>query len=156
MKEQTPDHPGVIAPPPLIYLSGLLIGASLKNQLPVPWLPRLLRNFLGSSLLGGALLIITFAFRNMKQAGTNVNPAEPTTALVTTGPYLFSRNPLYLGLTMFYAGIALLGNLFWSILLLPVIVRVVNQGVIKREERYLENKFGEQYKQYKERVPRWF
>ena len=156
MKEQTPDQPGVIAPPPLIYLSGLLIGTSLRNQLPVPWLPRPLRNFLGSSLLGGALLIITFAFRNMKQAGTNINPTQPTTALVTTGPYLFSRNPLYLGLTMLYVGIALLGNLFWSILLLPIVVRIVNQGVIAREERYLENKFGEQYKEYKGRVPRWF
>jgi protein-S-isoprenylcysteine O-methyltransferase Ste14 len=92
----------------------------------------------------------------MKQAGTNINPTQPTTALVTKGPYLISRNPLYLGLTMLYTGIALLSNLFWSILLLPVIVRIINEGVIAREERYLENKFGEQYKKYKERVPRWF
>lgn len=92
----------------------------------------------------------------MKQAGTNVNPTLPTTALVTKGPYLISRNPLYLGLAMLYAGIALLSNLFWAILLLPIVLRIVNQGVIAREERYLENKFGEQYISYKERVPRWF
>jgi protein-S-isoprenylcysteine O-methyltransferase Ste14 len=140
----------------LIYLAGLLIGARLQKQLPVPWLPHPLRNLLGGTLLGGAILIITTAFRKIKQAGTNVNPTQPTTALVTTGPYTITRNPLYLGLTMFYAGIALLGNLFWSLLLLPVVLRIINQGVIAREERYLENKFGEQYKQYKERVPRWF
>jgi protein-S-isoprenylcysteine O-methyltransferase Ste14 len=156
LKEQIPDRPGVIAPPPFIYLSGLLIGAGLQRQLPVPWLPRPLRNFLGSTLLGSAIFIIALAFRNMKHAGTNVNPTQPTTTLVTTGPYLFSRNPLYLGLTMLYTGLALLGNLFWAVLLLPVILRIINQGVIAREERYLENKFGEQYRQYKERVPRWF
>jgi protein-S-isoprenylcysteine O-methyltransferase Ste14 len=92
----------------------------------------------------------------MKQAGTNVNPMQPTTALITEGPYLISRNPLYLALTMLYTSIALLGNIFWAIPLLPLILRIMNQGVIAREEQYLESKFGEQYTQYKERVPRWF
>jgi protein-S-isoprenylcysteine O-methyltransferase Ste14 len=91
----------------------------------------------------------------MRRAGTNVNPTEPTTILVVEGPFKFTRNPLYLSLTLFYAGVAILMNALWAMLMLPAVLFLVNRGVIEREERYLERKFGEQYTQYKERVRRW-
>ena len=91
----------------------------------------------------------------MRRAGTSVNPTEPTTVLVMDGPFKFTRNPLYLSLALFYAGVATLVNALWAMLMLPIVLLVINRGVIGREERYLERKFGEQYIQYKERVRRW-
>ncbi len=151
------DIAGVVAPPPLIYLGGLIIGFAIQARLPLPLLlPKGLRRLLGGLLLGGAVLLIVGAMRRFQQAGTPYNPEEPTTALISEGPYQVTRNPLYLSLTMLYTAIALFGDAFWVMALLPVVIRVMNRGVIEREEHYLERKFGDQYQQYKERVPRWF
>ncbi|MBO0777525.1 MAG: isoprenylcysteine carboxylmethyltransferase family protein [Ktedonobacteraceae bacterium] len=153
-KEQ--DNAGVIAPPPLIYLSGLLSGLWLQSKLPVPWLPRRLRTTLGGTLVGAAIILFAACLRLMRRANTNIAPTQPTTALIVEGPYQVTRNPIYLALTMFYTGVALLFNAFWSLLLLPLVIRIINFGVIDREERYLEHKFGDRYRQYKEKVARWF
>lgn len=91
----------------------------------------------------------------MRRAGTSVNPTQPTTTLILEGPYRFTRNPIYLGMTALYMGIAILANTLWPILLLPGALFVMTRGVIEREEAYLERKFGEQYVTYKEKVRRW-
>jgi protein-S-isoprenylcysteine O-methyltransferase Ste14 len=91
----------------------------------------------------------------MKRAGTNVDPREPTTAIVTGGPYRFTRNPLYLSMTLVYAGITALANALPAALLLPAVLAFMRRGVIEREERYLERKFGDEYMDYKARVRRW-
>jgi protein-S-isoprenylcysteine O-methyltransferase Ste14 len=91
----------------------------------------------------------------MRKAQTHINPREPTTAIVTTGPYQFTRNPIYVSLTLLYAGIALLANAIWALALLPAILYVMNRGVIEREERYLERKFGSLYLNYKALTRRW-
>lgn len=91
----------------------------------------------------------------MVRAGTNVNPAKPATALVTTGPFRLSRNPLYVSLTLLYVGIALLFNAVMPWLLLPGVLWVVQYGVIKREEAYLEGRFGQAYLDYAAKVRRW-
>ena len=157
MQKSSRDIAGVIAPPPLIYLGSLIAGFAIQARLPLPLLlPKGLRRFLGSLLLGGAIMLIAGAMRKFQQAETSYHPDEPTTTLIREGPYRLTRNPLYLSLTMLYTAIALFGNAFWVIALLPVLVRVINHGVIEHEERYLERKFGDQYRQYKERVPRWF
>jgi protein-S-isoprenylcysteine O-methyltransferase Ste14 len=75
--------------------------------------------------------------------------------MVTEGPFRYTRNPAYLSMAMIYAGISSLANALWAILLLPATLLVVQRGVIEREERYLERKFGEEYLRYKERVHRW-
>lgn len=157
MQKSSRDIAGVIAPPPLIYLGGLIAGFAIQARLPLPLLlPKGLRRLLGSLLLGGAIALIVGAMRRFQQAKTSYHPDEPTTTLISEGPYRLTRNPLYLSLTMLYTAIALFGDAFWVMALLPVIVRIMNCGVIEREEHYMERKFGGQYRQYKERTPRWF
>ncbi|SRR6266496_57912 len=159
MNSELPDNPGVIAPPPLIYVIPLLLGLILHVLYPVRlvrYLPRLVRGFLGGSLVAFALTFTTIAFRTMRRANTNVNPTKPTTSLVVEGPFQVTRNPLYLSLTLFYAGITILVNSLWTALMLPAILVVMRKGVIDREERYLERKFGEHYLHYKANVRRWF
>ncbi len=156
MTNSTPDNPGVIAPPPLIYAGGLVIGLLLQNKLPLPFLPKGWRRAVfGSTLMGLAVIIVRQSVREMQRAQTNVNPMLPATTLVIDGPFRFSRNPLYLSMAIFYTGVAILANALWPILLLPIVQFVMRVGVIEREERYLERKFGKQYLSYKARVRRW-
>ncbi len=150
-----PNNPGVIAPPPLIYAGALAIGLLANVLYPILFLPRGLSRVLGWPLIVGGLAIGSLGFREMKRAGTNVDPREPTTVIVTGGPYRFTRNPLYLSMTLIYAGITALANALPSALLLPAVLAVMQRGVIEREERYLERKFGDEYLGYKARVRRW-
>ena len=152
---ELPDNPGVIAPPPLIYAGPLAAGLLLNLKFPMRFMPRKVAAILGVTLIGASVALVSQAFQRMRRAGTNVNPTEPATLLVTEGPFKFTRNPLYLSLTLFYAGVATLVNALWAMLLLPIVLFVVNREVIEREERYLERKFGEQYMKYKRRVRRW-
>ncbi len=158
MSTNTRDNAGVVAPPPLIYAVGLAIGFLLHRLLPVKAFPRSSRAFtltLGSIFVGLGPTITIVGFRQMQNANTNINPTQPATTIVTEGPFRFTRNPLYLGFTLFYAGMSLLVNSLWMLLLLPTIILLMTVGVIKREERYLERKFGEQYLSYKQHVRRW-
>jgi protein-S-isoprenylcysteine O-methyltransferase Ste14 len=149
------DTPGVIAPPPLIYLTAVVTGLILRYLVPTAFLPRGLDYALGAALIVIAVGILLWGVRVMRRAGTSVKPTVPTTALVTTGPFRFSRNPLYVSLTLLYLGIAIAAQSFWALALLFVVLAVMQRGVIDREERYLEHKFGAEYVRYKERVRRW-
>ena len=93
--------------------------------------------------------------RTMHSADTTLRIDKPVSSLVQDGPFRYSRNPGYLSLTMLYAGIAILRNALWAILLLPLVLYVIQREVIEREERYLERTFGEEYLAYKRRVRRW-
>jgi protein-S-isoprenylcysteine O-methyltransferase Ste14 len=101
------------------------------------------------------LVIGLAAARGMLSARTSLNPHHPTTALVLSGPFRFTRNPLYLGLTVFYAGLMLVFELTWGLLFLPIVVWLITIWVIVPEEKYLEQKFGTEYLNYKSRVRRW-
>ena len=149
------DTAGVVAPPPLIYLAGLIVGFGLEGLLPGASLPRVVRWGGGGVLVvAGASLLASFntAF---SRKGTAVEPWKPTTAIVTSGPYRFTRNPAYLGMALVYAGIALLAEALWVLVPLPVVLVAIDRGVISREERYLERKFGREYADYKAGVRRW-
>jgi protein-S-isoprenylcysteine O-methyltransferase Ste14 len=150
-----PDNPGVVAPPPLIFAGTLAIGLSLNRLRPTPFLLRGLSRTLGPALTAGGLLLGIWGFREMRRAGTNVQTRKPTTAIVEAGPYRYTRNPLYVGMTMIYCGVAAIANALPPMLLLPLVLRVMRRGVIEREERYLEGKFGDEYRRYKGRVRRW-
>ena len=152
---KTTDTAGVIAPPPLIYLTSLVIGLVLRALVPTPFLPRGLAFMLGAVLIAIAVWLSLWGVRVMHRAGTSERTSLPTTALVTTGPFRYSRNPLYVSLTLGYLGIAAAAQSLWALALLIVVLAVMRQGVIGREERYLERRFGADYLRYKERVRRW-
>ena len=150
-----PDNPGVVAPPPLIYAGALTLGLVANKLYPMAFLPRAVSRVLGLPLIFGGLAIGLLGFREMRRAETNVDPYKPATAIVTEGPYRFTRNPLYVGMTLVYSGITALFNAFPAAMLLPPALAVMRGGVIEREERYLERKFGDEYLAYKARVRRW-
>lgn len=155
MPSDDQDKAGVIAPPPVIYLGALVFGLLLNRRFPIPFLPRKIARSLGWPLLSGGLLLMGWFEWAMRHAGTPANPYKPVSQIATEGPFRYTRNPAYLAMTMIYTGIAGLANALWAILLLPVALLVIQRGVIEREERYLERKFGEEYLRYKARVRRW-
>jgi protein-S-isoprenylcysteine O-methyltransferase Ste14 len=136
-------------------LAILVLGLLLNRRFPVSFLPRRMARILGWPLLGGGVLLIGWFEWAMRHAGTPTNPYKPVTRVVTEGPFRYTRNPGYLAMAMIYTGIAGLANALWAILLLPVAMFAIQRGVIEREERYLEGKFGEEYLRYKARVRRW-
>ena len=118
-------------------------------------MPGLPARLIGAVLLVGSLMLAGWGRRTMEGGGTNVDPRQPATAIVTGGPFRYSRNPLYIALTAFYLGVTLLVNALWPLILLVPLLVVAQFGIVLREERYLETKFGETYLAYKRRVRRW-
>ena len=155
MDEAAPDHANVVAPPLLIYAGALAAGLLLQRLAPLPFLPRPVARVVGLCLTVLSFFIGVPAFVAMRRARTNLDPRQPTTAIVTTGPYRYTRNPIYVSFTILYTGLALLANSLWAMLLLPALLIVRSRGVIAREEQYLERKFGATYLHYKARVRRW-
>jgi protein-S-isoprenylcysteine O-methyltransferase Ste14 len=149
------DTPGIVAPPPLVYIAALAIGFGLDAVLPPASFSSALRAALGGPLLALGLGFMAWFLVAFRRRGTPVDPYKASTAVVTDGPYRLSRNPGYLGMTLVSAGIAVLGNAPWALLPLPVAILVIDRGVIAREERYLERRFGDEYLRYKAGTRRW-
>jgi protein-S-isoprenylcysteine O-methyltransferase Ste14 len=149
------DAPGVIAPPPLIYLGALAAGFVLEILLPSASIPALVRWPVGVALVLGGFALARSFIAAFDRAHTAVDPRRPTTAIVTTGPYRVTRNPGYAGLTLLYAGIAVLAGALWPLATLVAALVLVDRAVIAREERYLARKFGAEYEAYRRRVRRW-
>jgi protein-S-isoprenylcysteine O-methyltransferase Ste14 len=149
------DIAHVIAPPPLIYLAGLAVGFALDLVLPEASLPGVVRWGLGGLLLVAGVGLLGWWVASFRRADTPMPPWEPTTALVTDGPYRLSRNPAYLADAVIFTAIALLANAPWVLLALPPVLVVMQEGVIKREERYLERRFGSEYRDFRDRRRRW-
>ena len=155
MPSDEQDKAGIVAPPPLVYLGTLVFGLLINRRFPIAFLPPGMSRGLGWPLLGGGLLLLGWFEWALRRAGTPASPYKPVSRVVTGGPFRYTRNPGYLSMAMIYAGLAGLANAMWAILLLPVALLVIRRGVIEREERYLERKFGEEYLSYKARVRRW-
>ncbi len=149
------DAPGVIARPPFIYLGFLVLGLMLNWLWPQPLLPETLRYILGGALMALGLALALLSIRRFKAAGTDFDTQKPDTAILTEGPYRLSRNPIYMGLTAVYAGIGVAMDAPWVWLTLMPALAIMHYGVILREERYLERKFGQEYLAYKAQVRRW-
>ena len=153
--QQRRDSPGVRLPPPLVYLIAFLIGLLLQARFPAPFLPRPIALGLGAALMGAGALVIVSAIPTMLRGHGTLSTAAPSAALVTSGPYRYSRNPMYLGLVLLYGGFACALAITWALpLLIPLIV-YTQVGVIAPEERYLERAFGDAYRAYRTRVRRW-
>ena len=155
MADERQESPGIRVPPPLIYLLPLASGLLLDRKAHLPFLARSVARLLGWPLVGGGVVLSGWAFRTLWAAETTLRPDKPVSKLTQEGPFRYSRNPIYLSDAMIYAGIAVLRNSLWAILLLPLAVFVIEREVIGREERYLEGTFGEEYLDYKRRVRRW-
>jgi len=151
------DSAGVRFPPPFVYLGALLLGLAAERYVALRSLGvdgRLLAATGALLFLAGAAIMVAAAglFRRL---GTNVPPSQPTTLLATTGPYRWTRNPMYLGMGLIYAGLAIGFDGPIALALLPLVLIAIQTQVIAREERYLEAKFGDDYCRYKAEVRRW-
>jgi protein-S-isoprenylcysteine O-methyltransferase Ste14 len=147
---------GVITRPPLLFLAALLIGFVLDRLLPLPF-PGidLVDWIIGGLLIVTGLALAAAGIRNFSRAGTPVPTNEPTRALVTTGIHGWSRNPIYLGMFLLYAGIGAAAQGPWILILTLPLAITIRYGVVAREEAYLERRFGDAYRDYKARVRRW-
>lgn len=156
------DNARVRIPPPLLYLATLgaalgvdaqslfplrLHGIGLASGIGVPF---------GSVIAVAGIALMTIAAGLFKRAGTSLPPWQPTTSLVLQGPYRWTRNPMYLGMSLTYVGLAIaFDSLVALVLLAAIVLPIMQTHVIAREESYLERKFGEEYLAYKRRVRRW-
>ena len=141
--------------PPLVYLISLVSGTVIHLAVPLRFLPVTLAVPLGGSLVAVAIALFSYSVAKFRAAGTPVPARKPTTVIVRTGPYRFSRNPIYLAFSVFQLGIAIWVNSVWLLATLVGAVTLIHYVVIPREEQYLERKFGAQYLDYKASVRRW-
>ena len=149
---------GVITRPPLLYLACLLLGLALDRVLPLPLdLPEtaLMQWTAGAGLILIGVAIVAAGVRNFSRAATPVPSNQPVRALVTTGIHGWSRNPIYVGMFLLYAGIGIAARSPWVLILALPLVIILRYGVVAREEAYLERRFGDAYRDYKARVRRW-
>ena len=159
MNQANNDTPGLMIPPPLMPAIAIVVAVVLD------WLTGL--SFLAAPGLGSAQswlgLVITavglaiggMGVREFRRGGTNVNPYEPALNLVTTGPYRYTRNPMYLGMVVMLLGVSLMFSLEWGVILTPVLWFALDRLIIAREESYLTAKFGEPYREFLGRTRRW-
>jgi protein-S-isoprenylcysteine O-methyltransferase Ste14 len=149
------DNPGVVAIPPFIALAVLAVGLAGHAEWPLRFVPAPGFKWVGAVSIGAAAVLLTSAVRAMRRARTTFDVRKPTTAIVTSGAFRISRNPMYVSLMLSYLGIAVLVDSLWVLLLALPLAVILQKGVIEREERYLERKFGETYTRYKAGVRRW-
>jgi protein-S-isoprenylcysteine O-methyltransferase Ste14 len=151
------DSPQVRFPPPLVYAGMLLLGLGIGRLLDDPpiGLDIKVASFAGMILAIAGLGLVFAALLRFRRAGTNPEPWRQTTAFVASGVYRWTRNPMYLGMALIFAGLALIFDSLATLLLLPFVVILIDRQVIAREERYLEAKFGDDYRAYKDKVRRW-
>jgi protein-S-isoprenylcysteine O-methyltransferase Ste14 len=152
------SNPGVHFPPPFLFVAGFLVALGLER-----WVLSL--RFGGGSrpalVLTGWLLIalgigvLVWAMLTFRGARTAIMPFKSASRIVESGPYRFSRNPMYVGLTLTYVGLSVLMGMAWPLLLLPLVLMALFGLVIKREERYLDHAFGPEYAEYRKHVRRW-
>jgi protein-S-isoprenylcysteine O-methyltransferase Ste14 len=159
-RQQTTDAAtaGVIMRPPLLYLACLLLGLGLDLVLPLPLtFPEvaLIRWTAGGGLILIGAAIMAAGIRNFSRAATPVRSNQPVRALVTTGIHGWSRNPIYVGMFLLYAGIGIAAHSPWVLVLALPLVIILRYVVVAREEAYLERRFGDAYRDYKARVRRW-
>ena len=149
------DNPRVAILPPFLFGGAFLVVVLLQLIWPLRLVPYPIALWIGPMLLVVSLAIGLWGRKTMHRAGTNISPLKPSINLVNTGPYRFSRNPLYVAMTLLYLGLTFLFNSWWGVALLIPVLLVLHFGVVRREERYLERKFGEEYLAYRSQVRRY-
>ena len=152
----TVDTAQVIIRPPLAWALAVIVGLALDWLLPLPFLPAgLPAAFLGAMVFVLALALFAWAIITITRAGSSVPTNRPTTTIVDSGPFRFTRNPIYTGMFLGLIGLAIAFDNLWLLVTLVPFVLVIRYGVVAREEDYLERKFGDIYRGYRSRVRRW-
>jgi protein-S-isoprenylcysteine O-methyltransferase Ste14 len=152
----TADTARVMIRPPLAWGLAVIAGLALDWLVPLPFLPAgLPARWLGATVVVLALALFAWAIVTITRAGSNVPTYRPTIAIVESGPYRFTRNPIYLGMVLALIGLAIAFDTLWLLLMLVPFTLVIRYGVVAREEAYLERKFGDVYRGYRARVRRW-
>ncbi|MFT3895000.1 MAG: isoprenylcysteine carboxylmethyltransferase family protein [Anaerolineales bacterium] len=149
------DHPQTKVDAPVLLVIAILITVLMQRFVPLPFLPSLPSRLIGAILFILGVFLGMPALRGMLKAKTSPNPHRPTNALVFEGTYRITRNPMYLSMLVIYAGISVFFQNPWFILFLPILAWLFTTWVIIPEEKYLEQKFGADYLNFKARVRRW-
>ena len=152
----TTDTANVIVRPPIAWAVAVLAGLALNWLMPLRFVPAAVpAGPLGAAVFALAVALLAWAIATISGAGSNVPTSLPTTTIVNTGPYRFTRNPIYLGMVLGLIGLAIALNSLWLLLTLVPFALIIHYGVVAREEAYLERKFGDVYRLYRARVRRW-
>ena len=150
------DTAKVIIRPPIAWALAVIAGLALEWLMPLPFMPfSVAAGWLGGTLFVLALALFAWAIATVTRAGSNVPTNMPTTTIVQTGPYRFTRNPIYLGMFLGLVGLAMAFDSLWLLAMLVPFALVIRYGVVAREEAYLERKFGDAYRHYSARARRW-
>ena len=145
----------MIATAPVLYAGAFLVGSLLHSQFPMRIVSPGVASWATMGLLFFGAVLAVWSRRVLERAHTNVHPSLPTTTLVVTGPFRFSRNPMYVARTVLYLGLAFWVNALCVLVALVPLLAIIHCGVVRREERYLATKFGDAYRQYQSTVRRW-
>jgi protein-S-isoprenylcysteine O-methyltransferase Ste14 len=151
-----PHGPNIRVHPPIIYAISILTGIGLNTLWPLAMPFALHGRIYGSIIIAIAAFIAAWSLLHFHRNDTDVRPDKPDSALITSGPYRFTRNPLYIVLSLAQITAAVWLDNLWVLLLVPVSIIVITRYAITREELYLEQLFGQKYLEYKQRVRRWF
>lgn len=153
---QDEARPEVRFPPPLVFIGFIFLGLAADRLLPLPSLaiPPML-GWAGLALGIAGLVLIAFAIGLFRKAGENPEPWTPSATIIASGPYRFTRNPMYLGMALFQLGFGLWWPSTAVLILVPVAMILIDRFVIAKEERYLRDTFGEGYDGYCQKVRRW-
>jgi protein-S-isoprenylcysteine O-methyltransferase Ste14 len=154
--DDTASTAQVVIRPPIAWGLAVIAGLTLDWLVPLPLLPAdAPPGWLGAMVFVLALALFAWAIVTITRAGSNVPTYLPTTAIVESGPYRFTRNPIYLGMFLGLIGLAIAFDNLWLLMTLVPFALVIRYGVVAREEAYLERKFGDVYRGYRARVRRW-
>lgn len=153
--KQNKPHANLKLPPPLLALIHILMAFVLARLIPLPWVAPPLLQTIGFLLVILGFLLGIGAMIAFRRARTTINSHGSVARLVTFGLYRFTRNPIYLGFLLMLIGIPLSSGSYWGILLTPLMIFMFNRFVILPEEKYLIQKFGEEYSIYQSKVRRW-
>lgn len=141
--------------PPLVYLGSIALGLVVHYAWPVRFLPPSVSTPVGAMLTLLAVSLFVAAVRTLRGAGTPIPGNRPTTAIVRTGPYRFSRNPIYLAFSLFQLGLSVWINSVGLLITLVPAVSLMALVVVPKEEHYLKARFPSEYTSYRAAVRRW-
>jgi protein-S-isoprenylcysteine O-methyltransferase Ste14 len=149
------DRANTIVFPPFLLLGALASGVFLKFLFPTPLFPSLWSKVVGALVVALSVVVLALAARALRQSKTAFDVRRPTTHIVSSGIFGMSRNPVYFSMLLLHLGLGLLLNSLWMTLLVVPFGSALCLAVIKPEERYLEDKFGDTYRSYKASARRW-